>query len=166
MVFVAAVVVGLAFGAGDQYLGSLVSLGGWTAAASLSAPWLVLPFAFGCTQVRAPRAAWIGLLATLAALCGYVVMTLSPLEGASLSVHGLAAWLGSSRLVVLGGVVTGPAFGFLGQRWRTRRAWLSAALAAGSLCLEPLAERLAGRTWSGPVAALDSPPAPRWPRTS
>ena len=45
----------------------------------------------------------------------------------------------------MGGLVTGPLFGFLGQRWRTTRSWLSAALVAGVLCLEPLARFAVGR---------------------
>jgi hypothetical protein len=156
VVFVLAAVVGLVFGAGDQYLGSLVTLGSWTAAASLlSAPWLVLPFVFGCTQPRARRAAGAGLLTTVAALAGYFVMLSSPLEGAQFSLHELGAWVGSSSWIVIGGLVTGPVFGFLGQQWRTERACRSAALVAGALCCEPLAERLANRTWSGIVSTLE-----------
>jgi hypothetical protein len=156
VVLVLAAVVGLVFGAGDQYLGSLVTLGSWTAAASLlSAPWLVLPFVLGCTQPRARRAAGVGLLTTVAALAGYFVMLSSPLEGAQFSLRELGAWAGSNTWIVVGGLVTGPVFGFLGQRWRTRRAWLSAALVAGALCGEPLAERLANRTWSGAVSSLE-----------
>ena len=60
---------------------------------------------------------------------------------------------------IVGGLVTGPLYGFLGQRWRTRRAWLSAVLVAGALCLEPFAEAVAGNhppgvsaVWSVEVA--------------
>lgn len=156
VLLVLAPLVGLVFGAGDQYLGSLVTLGSWTAAASLlSAPWLVLPFAFGCTQARAPRAVGLGLLATVSALAGYFVMLSSPLEGARFSLHELGAWFDSSTWVVVSGLVTGPVFGFLGQRWRTQRAWLSATLVAGALCLEPLGERIADRTWSPTVSLLE-----------
>jgi hypothetical protein len=42
-------------------------------------------------------------------------------------------------------LVTGPLFGLLGQRWRTRRSWVSAALVASALCLEPPARWLAGQ---------------------
>lgn len=153
---VAALLVGPVFGAGDQYLGSQVTLGSWTAAASLlSAPWLVLAFALGCTQLRVWRAVGVGLLVTMSALAGYFVMLASPLEGARLSLPALSAWLSSSRWVVVGGLVTGPVFGFLGQRWRTRRAWLSAALVAGALCLEPLSERVTNGPWSGIVSLLE-----------
>jgi hypothetical protein len=156
VVLVVALLVGLVFGAGDQYLGSQVTLGSWTAAASLlSAPWLVLAFALGCTQSRAGRAVGVGLLVTVSALAGYFVMLASPLEGARLSLPALGAWLSSSRWVVVGGFVTGPVFGFLGQRWRTKRAWLSAALVAGALCLEPLSERVANRTWVGSVSLFE-----------
>ena len=72
MVFVLAVVVGLVFGGGDQYLGAINANGLWTVSLSLlSAPWLVLPFAFGCSQLRTSRAAAIGLVATMSALLGY-----------------------------------------------------------------------------------------------
>ncbi len=152
MAFPIAIVIGLVFGAGDQYLGSLNTSGLWTVSVSLlSAPWLVFPFLFGCSQLRASRAAEVGLIATLAALSGYFLMIMGPLEGGQWSfnareIHGLLA---SNLQNILGGLVTGPLYGFLGQRWRTRRAWLSAALVAGALCLEPLAQSLAGRSYPG-----------------
>jgi hypothetical protein len=51
-----ALALSVAFGAGDQYLGSLTGSGhlwaaGWSSDVSLlSAPWLVLPFLAGATQ--------------------------------------------------------------------------------------------------------------------
>jgi hypothetical protein len=79
--FLVAGVVGFVFGAGDQYLGSLFLLGPWTSTVSgMSAPWLVLPFAFGATQAGQRRAMLTGLTAVMCALAGYFVMTLSPLE--------------------------------------------------------------------------------------
>jgi hypothetical protein len=64
--FLVAVVVGAGFGAGDQYLGSLNTQGLWTVSLSmLSAPWLVLPFAFGCLQLRSSRAAVVGVDVTV-----------------------------------------------------------------------------------------------------
>jgi len=149
-VFLLAVVVGLVFGAGDQYLGSIDARGLWTVSVSLlSAPWLVFPFLFGCGQLRASRAAQVGLVATVAALSGYFLMIMGPLEGGQWSfnlreVHGLFV---SNVQNIFGGFVTGPLYGLLGQRWRTRRAWLSAALVAGALCLEPLGQKLAGRSY-------------------
>src|SRR5437899_12390930 len=83
--FLLTAVIGLLFGAGDQYLGSLrsmVALGPWTVSVSqMSALWLLLPFAFGCTQDRPRRAMVVGLLVTVSALVGYFAMTRSPLEG-------------------------------------------------------------------------------------
>jgi hypothetical protein len=83
-VFVAAIVVGFAFGAADQYLGSRsATLGPWVVAVSLASA----------------------------------------------------------------------------QRWRSDRSWLSAALVAGALCLEPLARWLTGRllppvsVWAVEIAA-------------
>jgi hypothetical protein len=81
---VLALVLSAAFGAGDQYLGSLTGSGhvwaaGWSSDISLlSAPWVVLAFAAGATQRDPRRAALLGLACTYAALLGYAVMTLSP----------------------------------------------------------------------------------------
>lgn len=144
---VVAVLIGFAFGASDQYLGSLVpTFGAWAPSVSgMSAPWLVLPFAFGATQAGARRGALIGLAATGAALLGYFALTLSPIEGVSLGHIDLVAFVASQRLNILGGAVTGPVFGILGQRWGTSRSVASAALVAGAVCLEPAARYAAGR---------------------
>jgi len=149
MAFVVTLVVGLVFGAGDQYLGSLTAanaLGWWSISVSgLSAPWLILPFLVGRMQGRPRRAAVAGLVVTLAALAGFFAMTLSPMEGVHFQVSELRGLLGSNRLNEVGGLVMGPLFGWLGYRWRTRRSWIAAALVAGTLCLEPLAVTAAGR---------------------
>lgn len=132
-----------AFGAGDQYLGSGHVLGsGWTIDVSLlSAPWLVFAFVAGCTQNKPRRAALLGLGCTAAALVGYFLMTDSPLEGAAYTLANARGFLVSSHTVLLGAVLTGPLFGWFGQRWRTRRALLGALVTAAALCLEPLAHR-------------------------
>jgi Family of unknown function (DUF6518) len=152
VIFVVAGVVGFVFGGADQYLGSLFLLGPWTtAASSLSAPWLVLPFVFGASQAGQRRAMLAGLTAVMCALAGYFAMTLSPFESVPLSrfpsdlihlVPGQLPW-------IVGGLVTAPLFGLLGQRWRTERSWISAAVLAATVCLEPVAEYAVGR--------LDSP---------
>jgi hypothetical protein len=73
VVFLLAAVAGAVFGAGDQYLGSLSALP-WAAPSSLlSAPWLLLPFMFGWTQLRPRRAVLAGLVVTLSALAGFFV---------------------------------------------------------------------------------------------
>jgi len=150
--FLVAVAVGIAFGAGDQYVGSLATQGLWTVSLSqLSAPWLLLPFAFGCTQMRASRAALIGLVATVAGLFGYFLMTMGRFDGgfAGLSLRAARGLLLSNALIIAGGLLTGPFYGFLGQRWRSRRAWVSAVLVAGAFCLEPVAETAAHRRFPG-----------------
>lgn len=154
-----AALVGVIFGAGDQYLGSRSSYP-WLADVSLlSAPWLALPFVVGSTQKSAPRAMVVGCVATAAALVGYFVMTLNPFEGVHL--HGaepIVALLRSERMVELGAVVSAPLYGYLGYCWHETRAWLSALLLAGALCLEPLATGLVGRlpefsmVWIGEIA--------------
>lgn len=142
------IVIGFAFGAADQYLGSRVMLGDhfalglWASTVSaMSAPWLLLPFLVGCTEARAGRAAALGLIATLAALSGYFTLMWSPVEGVGLSqsLPHLAVLLGSQRANIVGGLLTGPLFGYLGQRWRVARSWAAAALLAGAFCFEPLA---------------------------
>jgi uncharacterized protein DUF6518 len=136
-----------AFGAGDQYLGSLSGSGhawavGWTTDISLlSAPWLVLPLLAGATQREPRRAALLGLACTYSALLGYGLMTLSPVENAHLTLATLRGFVVSERSVLVGGVVTGPLFGWFGQQWRTRRAVSGALATAAALCLEPLARR-------------------------
>jgi hypothetical protein len=147
VVVVLALVLSAAFGAGDQYLGSLTGSGhawafGWSSDVSLlSAPWLVLPFVAGATQRVPRRAALLGLACTYAALLGYAVMTLSPVEHAHLTAAGLRGFAISESSVLVGGIVTGPLFGWFGQQWRTRRAIAGALVTAAALCLEPLARK-------------------------
>jgi hypothetical protein len=171
MAYLVAIVVGVVFGGGDQYLGTLTSftaLGSWTIAVSgMSAPWLILPFGFGWSQVRPGRAMLLGVVATQAALVGYIVMTLSPVEGVATGEFpaALKAMLlnggvhGANVTWVAAGLVTGPLYGLLGQRWRVRRSWISVALVTGALCLEPLARQAVGQlpppglVWEIEVAA-------------
>jgi len=46
---------------------------------------------------------------------------------------------------VVAGLVTGPLYGLLGQRWRVHRSWISATLVTGALCLEPFARHAVGQ---------------------
>jgi hypothetical protein len=159
--FLVAAILGLVFGAADQYLGSMSWLGSWVAtAAQMSAPWLVLPFVMGTTQESPRRAALLGLVVTMSALLGYWAMTYSPMEihpwtwnrfTAGLIAVTTRGWY--NPLYILGGLVMGPLFGVLGQRWRVRRWWPSAAIVAGALCLEPLARSVTGQLM---------PPTPVW----
>ena len=154
MVFVLAILVGLGFGAADQYLGTIHvtnAVGTWTISVSLmSAPWLLLPFGFGATQDRPRRAMLVGLASTLAALVGYYAMTVSPADGVALAdapsaaVNVIQANLVPANPVIPAGFVTGPLFGLLGQRWRTQRSWTGPVLVAGAFLLEPLAHRARG----------------------
>ena len=165
MVVALALLLSAAFGAGDQYLGSLTGSGhvwaaGWSSDVSrLSAPWLVLPFLAGATQRDPRRAALLGLACTYAALLGYGLMTLSPVEHAHLAVATVRGFVVSERAVLVGGLVTGPLFGWFGQQWRTKRAIAGALVTAAALCLEPLARRAAVRpiqdrdVWLAEVAA-------------
>jgi hypothetical protein len=133
------------FGAGDQYLGSF-SMHPWMADVSLlSAPWIVLAFIAGCTQREPKRAALLGLGCTLVALVGYGLMTLSPVENAQITATSVRGFVISEQRVILGGLVTGPLFGWFGYRWRVDRAWLGALAAAAAVCLEPVARIQVGQ---------------------
>jgi Family of unknown function (DUF6518) len=161
--YLVAAIAGLLFGAADQYFGSRSTLLPWSAGISgMSALWLALPFVVGMTQTRARKAMALGLVATLAALLGYFVMTYSPMENvpADRFFSGVARMVtsGQNPLWILGGLVTGPLFGYLGHRWRVSRSWASAALITAALCLEPFLRRAIGqlttpaRVWGTEVA--------------
>lgn len=145
---VLALILSAAFGAGDQYLGSLTGSGhlwavGWSSDISLlSAPWVVLPFMAGMTQRDPRRGALVGLACTYAALLGYAVMTLSPIENAHPTLALIRGFIISERLVLIGGIFTGPLFGWFGQQWRMRRWMLGALITGAALCLEPLARKV------------------------
>jgi hypothetical protein len=144
MVVVAALALAAVFGGGDQYLGSM-SWHPWGADISLlSAPWLLLAFLAGWTQRDPRRAALLGLACTASALLGYGLMTLSPLENAQLSLDSAAAFAHSESRVIVGGLFTGPLFGWFGRRWRVDRAWFGALATAAAFCLEPFARIPAG----------------------
>jgi hypothetical protein len=135
------IVVGaVVFGAADQYLGSRVALGEWTVAVSqMSAPWLAIAFAAGAWPNRRMHAMAMGTGITLAAVVGYMAMTLSPLEGvAPSSIHWWME-LRSQLHIVLPALVTGPVFGWLGWRWRRDRDLAPALVVAAIFALEPLA---------------------------
>ncbi len=154
----------VAFGAVDQYLGSLFSNFA-TAVSGMSAPWLLLPFAAGAAQATAAqataaqatrpgaagsrarwlRAAGFGLAATWLAVIGYVLMIDSPMEGVHLTVRVATATVRSQWPWWLGGLVSGPLYGVLGWLWRSRRSWLSAALAAIPVLFEPVLGRFGFR---------------------
>ena len=126
------------FGGADQYLGSFPSLAWGTSASLLSAPWLLIAFLAGWTQRDARRGMLLGLGCTYAALLGYALMTLSPIEGAHLTWTTIAGFARSEAPVLIGGLITGPLFGWFGHQWHLRRAWLGALVTAGAFCFEPL----------------------------
>ena len=138
-----ALVLSAAFGAGDQYLGSghIAGVGWATDVSLLSAPWILLAFVAGATQRDPKRAALLGLACTYVALLGYGVMTLSPVEGAHFTMASVRGFVYSERNVFIGGIFTGPLFGWFGQQWRSGRMLAGALLVEAALCFEPLAKR-------------------------
>jgi hypothetical protein len=106
---------------------------------------LLLAFLAGAAQRDPVRAAMLGLASTYAALVGYFLLTDSPLEGAQYTLANTHGFFLSNAPVVIGGLVSGPLFGWFGQQWRTRRAIAGALIAAAAFCLEPLARRAAVR---------------------
>jgi hypothetical protein len=157
MAFVVAIVIGLMFGAVDQYLGTVhvtSRLGWWTITVSgMSAPWLILPFLAGMTQQRAKRAVALGVVVVMSALAGYFAMSNSVFE----SVPVASFWPRTVRMAttesnmmwIVGGLITGPIYAFFGYRWRVARSWAGAALVTLALCLEPLARSIAGTGFLG-----------------
>jgi hypothetical protein len=99
-----------AFGAADQFLGARAwVVGSWAIDASLlSSPWLLVAFLAGWSQPTAKRAAVFGFVCTIAALVGYWTMTLSPLEGAVVTVRGVRGLVVGQSAYGLGALVSGP----------------------------------------------------------
>lgn len=151
MAAVVALLLTAVYGAASQYLGSF-SAHPWAADVSLlSAPWLALAFLAGWTQREPRRAALLGLACTFSALVGYGLMTLSPIENAEYSAASVTGFLRSEARVIVGGLVTGPLFGWFGYRWRHDRAWLGALLTAAAFTLEPMARISADRARGTPA---------------
>lgn len=142
------VVLAAGFGAADQFLGARAFVvGAWATDASLlSAPWLLVAFLAGSSQRTARRAMTLGFVCTIAALVGYWTMTLSPAEGAVVSLRGIRGLLLGQATYALGAILTGPLFGWLGYRWRRRRDWISALVASLAVLCEPFAHAAAGAT--------------------
>lgn len=46
----------------------------------------------------------------------------------------------SEAPVLVGGLITGPVFGWFGHRWLVARVWTGALVPAAACCFEPLAE--------------------------
>jgi hypothetical protein len=171
-VVVIALTAAFAFGAIDQYIGSLRS-SFLTEISGMSAPWLLVPFLAGASQAVWRRAVLIGLAATWLPVLAYVVMIISPMEGThlgprpaglvgswnQLSPHLFLVTLASQWLWFAGGMIIGPLYGWLGYRWRAHRSGSAALLAGLPALLEPAARWFAGRSGLAHVIGL----AFQWP---
>lgn len=102
---------------------------------------MLLAFVSGWTKREPRRAALLGLGSTLSAFVGYGLMTLSPLEQAQLTRQSVVAFVVSQSPVIAGGLVTGPLFGWFGNRWLIAGGWVGAVVTMAALSLEPLAQR-------------------------
>ena len=149
---VIALTAAAAFGAADQYLPVAIPmsshLGAYlfaVAVSKMSAPWLLVAFLAGAWQTDQRRAALVGLAATWLAVLAYVLMVVSPMEGADLTPRTFAVSLASQWPWLAGGLISGPLYGWLGYRWRARRSPAAALLAALPILLEPAARWLAAR---------------------
>jgi hypothetical protein len=79
----------------------------------------------------------MGLFVTLAAVVGYMAMTLSPLEGVGTDSIHWSLEIRSQLHVILPALASGPAFGWLGGYWRSTHSRASALLMAALFALEP-----------------------------
>ena len=142
----------VAFGAGDQYLPVAIPVSSHPGAygfavtvSKMSAPWLLVPFLAGAWQGGQRRAALVGLASSWLSVLAYVLMIVSPMEGAHLTPGTFASSLVSQWPWFAGGLVAGPLYGWLGHRWRARRSPAAALLAALPVLFEPVARWLATR---------------------
>ena len=160
---VAPVVIGLsaafAFGMIDQYLQVTIPesphLGAHQfvvqVSNGMSALWLLVPFLAGAWQASQRRAALVGMAATWLSVLGYVLMIVSPMEGAHLTARAFAFSMASQWPWFVGGLITGPLYGWLGYRWRACRSPAAALLAALPVLLEPGARWLAAGLGLGTI---------------
>ncbi len=133
---------------GGDGTGTLAQLRG--VLGNLSTPWLLVAFLPGARCSRGGPAALLGLAATMAALCGFYLLSsvVTDLGGHGL-VPDLRLELSANRAYLEAGIVTGPAFGALGAWWR-RACSLRASVLAGALMMgEPLVLALLGVLFTG-----------------
>jgi MFS family permease len=62
--------------------------------------------------------------------------------GAHLSWVSAGRFVYSESLAFAGALISGPLFGWFGQRWRVARAWVGAIVTAAAFCLEPFAHQV------------------------
>ncbi len=147
-----ALTAAFAFGAIDQYVPEAIPMSTHLGAhlfavqiSGMSAPWLLVPFLAGAWQASQRRAALVGIAATWLAVLAYVLMIVSPMEGVHLTPRTFAFSLASQWPWFAGGLIIGPLYGCLGQRWRAGGSTAAALLAALPVLLEPAAGWLATR---------------------
>jgi len=112
---------------------------------NLSTPWLLVPFVAGTQCFRLRAGAVVGLFATLAALCGFYLLTTFVID---LGGHGVAGDLRleftGNRVYFEGGLISGPLFGSLGAWWQRERKVPVSIVAGALLMAEPIVLGLSG----------------------
>jgi hypothetical protein len=147
---------------GAVALGALLSLlkgvggGARLQFGNLSAPWLAVGFFAGVCYRRVVPSAAAGVLATVAALCGFYAeqSPLGDFSSGSLTFLGHPAqmydFIVTPHLVVfIGGILTGVLFGALGTAWATHRSRLAPGAVALLFVCEPFGWLGSGATSGG-----------------
>jgi hypothetical protein len=106
---------------------------------NLSAPWLLVGFLAGIQSNRVWVGAVLGLIATMAALLAFYLLTTALID---LHSHGYLAdlrqELSANKAYLEGGVLSGPLFGALGGWWGRTRPLRVSILIGALLMAEPL----------------------------
>jgi hypothetical protein len=137
---VGAFTLATAFGIADAHLYLGRGAGFWVS--NVSSVWLFIPFVAGAILVTSrPSAALLGLALTAVAFTAFYGWT--ALQGASQFTSADLRFLG-------GGLLTGPAFGLMGQLWSERRRFVLGVPVGLAFVIEPYA-------WFRHVGRLPNP---------
>jgi hypothetical protein len=172
----AVLAVTMLFGACVQWIGALDSAFLTQVSKGLSALWLVIPFAVGASMPTRRRAALMGMAATCAALIGYVLMIVSPMEGTHLGpappgTHGTWNQLTFNLLVhviasqgqwFIFAIIAGPVFAVCGYFFWCQGRFVCAIPLTLSFAVEPCAR------WAATKIGMDNVPffPFTWPNSS
>ena len=121
---------------------------------NLSTPWLIVPFVAGAGCARMRSAAVLGLVATIAALVGFYLLTAAVVDlGVSGFPASLRVELSANRGYLEGGLLSGPLLGLAGAWWHRSRALPAAVVVGALLMAEPIVLLLLGAALPGGALA-------------